>query len=82
MPIRYTLPVRELHDRLSRLRETRPGAATVIDECASAIDRTIEHYGQRSAGGDRLRELEAVIYGYLLAGNPGDPNLHPVGDVT
>lgn len=75
-----TIQLRELHIRLSNLQrcaEKAPdGTYDVAKRAALAIEDSIESvrsifrgYGFKVDNTDRCRDLEAAIYGYLLASN-------------
>ncbi len=81
MTIPTSTPVRALNERLGNLEtcadqapertfEQSKRAVEAVHECSNAILREIRARGFRALNDDRLRCLEAVLYGYLLEGNP------------
>lgn len=81
-----TIQNRELNRRLSNLQrcaETAPdgtyehakSAARVVDRAIEAVRSALQISGFKVDGCDKCRDLEAAIYGYLLASNPDDSEL-------
>src|SRR5262245_54532737 len=81
-----TILNRELNRRLSNLERCADlapegtfarakDAAEAIDEASNAIMAALRERGFHALNDDRLRDLEAAIYGYLLEGNPEEYGL-------
>lgn len=75
--------LRELNGRLTRLErcaEAAPAgtyehakdAAAAVNEASQGIIAAFRAKGFKFLNDDRLRNLEAAIYGYLLESNPDD----------
>lgn len=73
--------VAQLNDRLTRVEravEQAPAGtfkqtkdvATAIGDASNAVMAAFKAHGFTALNNDRLREVEAAIFGYLLAGNP------------
>jgi hypothetical protein len=86
MTIPTNLPVRELNQRLNnieRCAEEAPEgtyavakrAADAIADCANAVRYALRSHGFKMLNDDRLRTIEAAIYGYLLESNPDETGL-------
>jgi hypothetical protein len=78
-----TIRNRELSNRLSNLEacaEHAPegtfkrakAAAETIGAIATAILQEFRDQGFKAFGDDRLRDIEAALYGYLLESNPDE----------
>lgn len=78
--------VRELNDRLTRIErcadmapegtyERAKQAAAAINDASNGILDALRSYDFKALNDDRLRNLEAAIYGYLLEGNPDESSL-------
>lgn len=76
----------ELNDKLSNLErcaEDAPEgmylrareAADAIDEASNALRKALMDRGFVALNDDRLRAVEATIYGYMLQGNPNESEL-------
>lgn len=55
----------------SRARE----AADAVNEASNALRKALTDRGFVALNDDRLRAVEAVIYGYMLQGNPDETEL-------
>lgn len=71
-----------LNDRLTKIERAAEQApagtflrtkdvADAVSDASNAVMEALKDRGFTALNNDRLRELEAMIYGYLLAGNPG-----------
>lgn len=71
-----------LNDRLTKIERAAEQApagtfmrtkdvAEAVSDASNAVMEALKDHGFAALNNDRLRELEAMIYGYLLAGNPG-----------
>jgi len=78
--------LRGLNDRLTfieRCAEVAPArtyqrakdAAGAINDASQGILDALRAHGFKALNDDRLRNLEAAIYGYLLEGNPDEYGL-------
>lgn len=78
--------VRALHDRLSHLErcsdlaphgtyDRGKEAAAAIAGASNGIRAAFERHGFACLGDDRLRSIEAAIYGLLLESNPDESGL-------
>jgi hypothetical protein len=81
-----TIRNRELNNRLSNLEacaehapegtyERAKAVAETIGAIATAILHEFRGQGFKAFGDDRLRDIEAALYGYLLECNPGESEL-------
>ena len=81
-----TIRNRELNNRLSNLEacaehapegtyERAKAAAETIGAIATAILHEFRGQGFKAFGDDRLRDIEAALYGYLLECNPDESEL-------
>jgi hypothetical protein len=78
--------VSKLNDRLTFLErcavkapegtyERAKQGVDAIHDASQSIVEVLRHYGFKTLNDDRLRNLEAAIYGYLLEGNPDETGL-------
>lgn len=80
MTIRSNINARDLNTDLGNLESCAEHApegtyqiakdtVAAIGECAETILATVRALGLKATGDDRLREIEAVIFGYIVANN-------------
>lgn len=80
------IPARELNRRLTLIErcaeeapegtyEVAKRAAAAIADCANAVRYALRANGFKMLNDDRLRTVEAAIYGYLLESNPDETGL-------
>lgn len=50
--------------------------AAALNDASQAVMDTLRRYGLEALNDDRLREMEAVIYGYMLVSNPDETAFH------
>lgn len=81
MTIRSQINARILNDRLTHLErcaelapegsyEQTKEVAAVVGDASNLLLRSLRALGMKALNDDRLREVEAVIYGYILESNP------------
>ncbi len=86
MTIPTSTPVRAFADRLHNLErcaEEAPertylranAAVNAINTAAEAVRDAFKTYGFAALGDDRARVVDAVLYWFLLTGNPDEPGL-------
>jgi hypothetical protein len=74
--------VAQLNDRLTKVEraaeQTPAGTfmrtkdvAAAVGDASNAVMAAFKAHGFTALNNDRLREVEAMVFGYLLAGNPG-----------
>ncbi|MGY3581457.1 hypothetical protein ACVIGB_000473 [Bradyrhizobium sp. USDA 4341] len=74
--------ITELNNRLTRIERAAEEApagtfmrtkdvADAVGEASNAVMAALKSHGFTTLNNDRLREVEAMLLGYLLAGNPG-----------